>query len=322
MTTKLQSKIIPPDGGTWIGWLGNKVQYFAGGSETNQSFTFSRGSVSVGHGPPPHRHTFEEGFYVKKGNITFTAGNRSVEIPTGGFINISGKTPHYLKNTGDIEAEVLVITAPAGFDEFQKQAGKILSGQNDNSSPLQESDLQRMKDLAPKFGIELDLPEQSFQVTPEITVKLPGEGNRIAVVGDVYTFLAVSENTNGKYAFWHALIYPGGGPPPHIHHREEEAFYVLKGQISFFAEGKKIQGGRGTFVNLPRDGLHAFKNESDTLAEMLILVAPGGVEKMFSQVGKPWPDANQPPPPPSQEEIHHLLEIAPNYGVEIKVPDH
>ena len=36
----------------------------------------------------------------------------------------------------------------------------------------------------------------------------------IAVVGDVYRFLATGDDTNGKYALWEALVPPGGGPPP------------------------------------------------------------------------------------------------------------
>ncbi len=37
------------------------------------------------------------------------------------------------------------------------------------------------------------------------TIRKPNEGRTIAVVGDVYRFLATSEDTNGKYAMWEAL---------------------------------------------------------------------------------------------------------------------
>jgi hypothetical protein len=40
--------------------------------------------------------------------------------------------------------------------------------------------------------------------TPEFLVKRPGEGRTIAVVGDVYRFLAVGEDTGGRYASWAA----------------------------------------------------------------------------------------------------------------------
>ena len=65
------------------------------------------------------------------------------------------------------------------------------------------------------------------------TVRRATEGRTIAVVGDVYRFLATSEDTSGKYALWEAIVPPGGGPPPHLHSREEEGFYILEGEITF-----------------------------------------------------------------------------------------
>ena len=64
------------------------------------------------------------------------------------------------------------------------------------------------------------------------TINTPPQGRTVAVVGDVYRFLATGEDTNGKYALWEALVPPGGGPPPHVHSREEEGFYVLDGEIA------------------------------------------------------------------------------------------
>ncbi len=41
-------------------------------------------------------------------------------------------------------------------------------------------------------------------------------GRTIAVVGDIYRFMATGEETNGKYAMWEAIVLPWGGPlrPP------------------------------------------------------------------------------------------------------------
>lgn len=55
-------------------------------------------------------------------------------------------------------------------------------------------------------------------------ISKPSDGRTIAVVGDVYRFLATGEETQGRYAIWEALVLPGGGPPPHTHSREEEGF--------------------------------------------------------------------------------------------------
>jgi quercetin dioxygenase-like cupin family protein len=153
-------------------------------------------------------------------------------------------------------------------------------------------------------------------------VKKAAEGRTIAVVGDVYRFLATGEDTNGKYALWEALVLPDGGPPPHIHSREEEGFYVLEGEITLTVNGERIVANAGTFANMPVGSLHSFKNESSKPARMLISVAPAGLERMFFEVGVPVPPDATTVAPPTKDEIEKLLASAPKYGIEIRLPGH
>lgn len=118
-------------------------------------------------------------------------------------------------------------------------------------------------------------------------VRKPGDGRTIAVVGDVYRFLATGDDTDGKYALWEALVPPGGGPPPHVHSREEEGFYILEGEITFTIGEKRLVASAGMFANMPVGTPHSFKNESGKPAKMLISVAPAGLEKMFFEFGVP-----------------------------------
>lgn len=153
------------------------------------------------------------------------------------------------------------------------------------------------------------------------TIRPATEGTRVAVVGDLYRCLATGDDTDGKYAMIDALIPPGGGPPPHVHSREEEAFFVLEGEITFRLDGQPIVAGPNTFLNMPIGSVHSFKNESDQPARMLITVAPAGLEKMFLEVGTVLTSPDERSQPPTQEEIHKLLELAPKYGVEIRLPN-
>lgn len=154
------------------------------------------------------------------------------------------------------------------------------------------------------------------------TIRKPSEGRTVAVVGDVYRFLATGEDTNGKYAMWEAIVPPGGGPPPHVHSREEESFYILEGEITFTINGERLIASAGMFANMPVGTPHSFKNESSKPAKMLISVAPAGLEKMFFEVGVPLAEGATTGAPPTKEEIEKLLKIAPSYGVEIMVPHH
>jgi len=157
-------------------------------------------------------------------------------------------------------------------------------------------------------------------MTNKPIINTPPQGRTIAVVGDVYRFLATGDDTNGKYALFEALVLPGGGPPPHIHSREEEGFFVLEGEITFTINGEKLVAKAGTFANMPVGTPHAFKNESDRPAKMLISVAPAGLERMFFEFGVPLPEGATTASPPTKEEIDKLLAIAPQYGITLLLP--
>lgn len=154
----------------------------------------------------------------------------------------------------------------------------------------------------------------------QAVARKPGEGRMLSVVGDVYRFLAVGEDTNGKYALWEATVPPGAGPPPHVHSREEEGFYVLEGELTFLVGGERFIARAGMFANMAVGTPHSFKNESSKTARMLVFVAPAGLEKMFFEVGAPVLPGVTTAAPPTKEEIERLLVVAPRYGIEIKLP--
>jgi mannose-6-phosphate isomerase-like protein (cupin superfamily) len=150
--------------------------------------------------------------------------------------------------------------------------------------------------------------------------KKPTESRTIAVVGDVYRFLATGDDTHGTYATWEAIVPPGGGPPPHVHSREEEGFYILEGEITLQAGDQKVVATPGMFVNMPIGTPHSFKNESSNPAKMLIMIAPAGLENMFFEVGVPLADGSTTSLAPTQGEIEKLFKVAPKYGIEILLP--
>ena len=119
--------------------------------------------------------------------------------------------------------------------------------------------------------------------------------------GDIYSTLATGEHTDGSYYLTHAIVPPGGGPPAHVHSREEEAFYVIRGELMFLAGDEPVKAPAGTFVNVPKGTKHRFRNESDADAEMIFWFAPAGIEGLFRELA---------------EHPEDLIEIGRKYGVE------
>jgi quercetin dioxygenase-like cupin family protein len=151
-------------------------------------------------------------------------------------------------------------------------------------------------------------------------VLAPGGGRTIWVVGDRYTIKASGEETGGAFALIEAMVPPGGGPPPHIHRREDEAFYVLEGNLRFHVDGRDIDAGAGAWITLAKGSLHFFKNVGSRPARMLILVTPAGLERFFLEIGRAATVEDDEAVAPSPEDVGRLLAVAPSYGLEIMPP--
>lgn len=148
----------------------------------------------------------------------------------------------------------------------------------------------------------------------------PGQGQAYSAVGDVYRFLATGEQTAGAYALAEARVPPGGGPPPHIHHREDESFFILEGEITFLLGEQRVVAKPGSFIQGPRGIPHAFKNEGNSAARMLILAVPAGFETFLTAFARPLPSFDSPPLPVTPEELGQLMQMAPKFGITLLPP--
>jgi len=102
----------------------------------------------------------------------------------------------------------------------------------------------------------------------------PGDGHRVANI----EFLARSKDTP-RFNFGLITIAPHRhGPPIHEHRDEDDAFYLLEGELTFEVEGEEIVAGPGTFVLVPPGIQHTFANHGDTAARMLNIHAPAGFD--------------------------------------------
>lgn len=147
----------------------------------------------------------------------------------------------------------------------------------------------------------------------------PGGGKTLWVLGDLYRFVAASEDTNGAFALFETTATPGlPGPPPHIHHREDEALYVLEGHLELNVEGSISTAGPGSFLNIPKGTLHTWRNVGNTHARILGMVTPGGFEDFLEEVGESVKNPYCPPAGPP--DVEKVLAAAPRYGLEIPPP--
>ena len=71
-------------------------------------------------------------------------------------------------------------------------------------------------------------------VEPSMVVLGPGEGVRIeSPIGEAITFKARGSETGGTMTAFETIVAVGEGPPLHVHANEDEAVYVLEGDLHF-----------------------------------------------------------------------------------------
>lgn len=143
----------------------------------------------------------------------------------------------------------------------------------------------------------------------------PGEGETVSVLGDRYTYKATAEQTGGAYGLVETAVPAGSaGPPPHVHAGEEEAFYVLDGEVTVLLGDREITASAGSFALVPRGTVHTFANRTNREARFLVIISPAGFERAFAEMAEVAPSSEEPP------DMDRLMEIARRYNLEIAGP--
>jgi quercetin dioxygenase-like cupin family protein len=106
--------------------------------------------------------------------------------------------------------------------------------------------------------------------------------------GVVANFIATGAGTDGDLGLFQWNMPPqAGGPSAHFHRRFSESFYVLSGTVRLYNGTRWVSAAAGDFLHVPRGGVHAFRNDSDAAASMLILFAPGAPrERYFTELAE------------------------------------
>lgn len=114
----------------------------------------------------------------------------------------------------------------------------------------------------------------------------PGAGNRTEFLGHTFTFKAGAADTGGAFSVIEIVQRRGGEPPLHVHHRDDEAFYILDGDMTFHVAAERLVATAGSFVFLPREAPHTFTVDGGGEASVLQLCSPPGIEEFFREWGE------------------------------------
>ena len=152
----------------------------------------------------------------------------------------------------------------------------------------------------------------------------PGEGEAWWWMDGLATIKATSEQTGGRYTLVEILVpeFSMEESLLHVHHFEDEGFYVLEGEMTFYVGDETIKARPGSFLFGPKDVPHAFRVDSGP-AKLLFIFSPAGLEGFIRESSEPARTLTIPPQPeapPDPAEMEQLAAIAARYGGEILGP--
>jgi len=146
------------------------------------------------------------------------------------------------------------------------------------------------------------------------------EGIAIWTMGERITFKATRALTGNAFTLIEDLVAPGGEPPPHFHENEDEAYYILEGEMQVTVGDKTFHATPATFVFLPRGVPHHWRVLGNTPVRFLALFTPSGVEGFFLALSQPARANTPPPPPDGQPDFVKIVETAAQYGIRLAGP--
>jgi quercetin dioxygenase-like cupin family protein len=318
-----QTLIVPPHGGEEYRILNGRTRIkIAREQTTGGALSIVEQMLPPGGGPLTHVHGNEdEGFYVLEGKITFYFADGPVAATAGTFLHSPQGALHTWRNESREPARMLGLFFPGGFEGYFREVG------NPSSYTGPEMTLEEFKHRSvvsgTRFGIRYFFPgEAATGSTGDNHVSRPGEGESLFVVRNHVTIKAGAGQTGSKYVLWEENIPPGALVPMHVHHEEDEAGYILSGELTWLMpDGSPVCAAAGSTVYSPRETPHAWRNDADDVVRMVFVATPSGMDSFFRMAGDPAP-----PVPPATRDGYpafapemetRLIDAALRHGMEL-----
>jgi mannose-6-phosphate isomerase-like protein (cupin superfamily) len=149
---------------------------------------------------------------------------------------------------------------------------------------------------------------------------MPGEGDSVWSLGGRFTVKLGGADVQHRFALVEAVAFQSTEPPVHIHHHEheDEAWYVLDGQMTFYVADRVLKATAGAFVFAPQGIPHTFTVDIEP-TRVLVLASPGGFEQFALELGERATSDVQ----PAGLAMPHpdvLGPVAERYGIEVVGP--
>jgi quercetin dioxygenase-like cupin family protein len=148
-------------------------------------------------------------------------------------------------------------------------------------------------------------------------IRTPDQGQATWFFNGLVTTVASHHETAGAYSLTEHLVTAASNPPMHVQTDEDEAFFILEGEVEMEVDGQVVVATPGTFALVARGAAHTYRVLSDT-ARMLVICSGkpnDNLEEFFLTMGDPATQRSL--PVPAAPDLERLGPLCARAGIEI-----
>jgi quercetin dioxygenase-like cupin family protein len=144
-----------------VWYNGSLMTFLATGEDTQGQFALIEAVVRNGNAPPQHIHRREdEIFYVLEGELAVSVGDRTTKAVPGTMVFLPRNVPHSFTVESE-QVRMFILITPSGFEGWFKELSVPAPAMTlPPASEVAYKDVQRMLEVAPRYGLEFVLPEK------------------------------------------------------------------------------------------------------------------------------------------------------------------
>lgn len=131
--------------GDWLNVLGMKIKFLCTSEDTDGRYSSLLNTVPKGLGAPPHRHPWDEAFYVVRGRVEFTVGEEKHTLGPGDYALAPANHVHSFTGLSEEEGLLLAFEVPSHSHQFFQEI-------NDTVTSIPE-DLPKMPDIGNRHQV-------------------------------------------------------------------------------------------------------------------------------------------------------------------------
>jgi mannose-6-phosphate isomerase-like protein (cupin superfamily) len=152
----------------------------------------------------------------------------------------------------------------------------------------------------------------STATAPRIVGPTDGETVNLGAIGARFMIDTEETHEGGFSLVEHPMPPRALAAPLHRHSREAEYSFVLEGRMGALLGDHTVYAEPGDLVFKPRDQWHTFWNAGDAPCRILEIIAPGGFERFFADLGAKLAAGDMDP----EEAARFFGELSERYGID------